>query len=400
MNRQTLQDYIAEYKLDFTRVSQDEIYKWKAVKCFQDEWYVDADDFYSMLSDSLKLTQNLLASGQYFPLRMLLLYSKQKPNEVRDLFKNLFDEEVDLFSRIEEFQKGIDAINDEIYLNKKSYQDHRAVLVYLSLRYPERYFFYKFGMFAAYSRKLELIYTPVKGRIENIGQFNSQCQIIRRELSLDQELLKLHKNRIQNDCYYDENLNILTQDFIYFVSRNSLANQGENTSSITKLSVIETLATSISTLPSKVNFQGRTLNYIQNEIENKYLGDLGEDWVLKYEIEKLERANKHHLIKLINHSARNDGDGTGYDIQSFDEGGNEILIEVKTTKGSRNSTIYLSRNELERSKIDSERYYLYRLYNFNEKTDTAELLIIKGDLTSLCANPATYKIRLNEIEDL
>mgnify|MGYP001234218099 CR=1 FL=1 len=41
------------------------------------------------------------------------------------------------------------------------------------------------------------------------------CSIVRDELVKDQRLLKLHKNRIDEDCYYDNNYNLLTQDFIY-----------------------------------------------------------------------------------------------------------------------------------------------------------------------------------------
>lgn len=395
MNRQILKHYIEEYKLNFDRVNQQEIYKWKAVKCFQDNWNIDAENFYEMLLASIRLTQNLLKSGQYFPLRMLMHYSEQRPNETRLLFKELYNEEEDIFERIDSFQNGIDNLNNELFPGKNSYQDHRAIIVYLALRYPERYFFYKFEMFKQFSEKLELIYKPVRGHIENIGHFNSQCELIRYELSVDQELLKLHKNRITSDCYYDENLNILTQDFIYAVARHldqaiEIPEQIEVETTETKI-----LSTDLTSLPDQLSFRGRTVNFIQNGIENKRLGDLGELWVVKYEIEKLKNANKHNLINQIKHTSKDEGDWTGFDIQSFDREGNKIFIEVKTTKGRQNSTFFVTRNELERSKIEKDNYYLYRLYNYNEQADTADLLIIKGDLTNICEFPTTFKINLN-----
>lgn len=395
MNRQILKHYIEEYKLNFDRVNQQEIYKWKAVKCFQDNWNIDAENFYEMLLASIRLTQNLLKSGQYFPLRMLMHYSEQRPNETRLLFKELYNEEEDIFERIDSFQNGIDNLNNELFPGKNSYQDHRAIIVYLALRYPERYFFYKFEMFKQFSEKLELIYKPVRGHIENIGHFNSQCELIRYELSVDQELLKLHKNRITSDCYYDENLNILTQDFIYAVARHldqaiEIPEQIEVETTEDKI-----LSTDLTSLPDQLSFRGRTVNFIQNGIENKRLGDLGELWVVKYEIEKLKNANKHNLINQIKHTSKDEGDWTGFDIQSFDREGNKIFIEVKTTKGRQNSTFFVTRNELERSKIEKDNYYLYRLYNYNEQADTADLLIIKGDLTNICEFPTTFKINLN-----
>ncbi|RZJ99638.1 MAG: hypothetical protein EOO46_22435, partial [Flavobacterium sp.] len=195
MNRQILHHYIEEYKSNFETVNQYEIYKWKAVKCFQDNWNIDARNFYEMLASSFVLTKNLMDSGQYFPLRMLLQYTERRPEDVRSLFRNLYNEDEDLYGRMNSFQIGINAIHKDYFQNKSSYQDRRAVVVYLTLQYPERYFFYKFEMFKQFSSILDLTYTPIKGRIENIGHFNSICELIRHELSLDQQLLKLHKDR-------------------------------------------------------------------------------------------------------------------------------------------------------------------------------------------------------------
>lgn len=394
MNRQILNHYIDEYKLNFDRVNQEEIYKWRAVKCYQDNWNVDAPNFYEMLLSSLRMTKNLMDSGQYFPLRMLVQYAEQRPNEVRQLFRNLYNEEEDLYERIDSFKLGINAVHDELFENKKSYQDPRAIIVYLVLRYPERYFFYKFEMFKQFSEKLELIYKPVKGHIENIGHFNNICELIRYELSLDQELLKLHKNRITADCYYDENLNILTQDFIYAVTIHLDQNFVPVTTTLPETEQTSVLSTDLTGSTEQISFRGRTVNFIQNGIENKRLGDLGELWVMKHEIDKLKEANKHNLIEKIKHTSKDEGDGTGFDIQSFDKEGNKIFIEVKTTKGKKNSTFFITRNELEKSKIEKASYYLYRLYNYNEQFDTADLLVIKGDLTNLCEFPTTYKINL------
>lgn len=394
MNLQTLRNYIDEYKVDFDRVNQEEIYKWRAVKFFQDNWDIEANEFLEMLTKSIRLTQNLLKSGQYFPLRMLLHYAEQRPEALRDLFKTLFNEEQDIYQRIIDFQNGTEIINNELFPGKNTYQDHRAVIVYLTLYFPERYYFYKFEMFKQFSEKLEITYRPVRGHIENIGHFNNICNIVRYELSNDQELLQLHKNRIGSDCYYDENLNILTQDFIYAVARH--LNQQKITA--TKIIIVSAetnvLASNLTTTQEQLNFKGRTVNFLQNNIDNKRIGDLGELWTLKYEAEKLRRANKHHLIDSIKHTAKDEGDGTGYDIQSFDENGNRIFIEVKTTKGAKNATFYITRTELERSKIEQDDYYLYRLYNYNDEQNTADILFIKGDLTSLCEVPTIYKINL------
>lgn len=396
MNRQILNHYIQEYKLNFEQVNQEEIYKWRAVKCYQDHWDIDAANFYEMLLSSLKMTKNLMDSGQYFPLRMIVQYTEHKPKEVRELFRNLYNEEEDLYSRIQSFKLGINAIHNQLFENKSSYQDSRAIIVYLVLRYPERYFFYKFEMFKQFCEKLEIVYKPVKGHLENIGHFNNICGLIRYELSTNQELLKLHKNRITDDCYYDENLNILTQDFIYAVTIHLKRNFVVEPVPLIETTEATALSIELTTSGEQISFRGRTLNFIQNDIENKRLGDLGELWVMRYEMKKLKEANKHNLIDKVKHISKDEGDGTGFDIQSFDRDGNKMLIEVKTTKGKRNSTFFVTRHELERSKIEKDSYFLYRLYNYNELQDTADLWVIKGDLTTMCVFPTIYKINLTD----
>jgi len=395
MNRKVLNHYIREYKLHFDKVNRYEIYKWKAVKCFQDNWKIDSSHFHEMLVSSFALTKNLMVSGSYFPLRMLVQYAEHSPEEVRVLFRNLYNEDEDLYQRIMDFKNGINAIHIRLFENKSSYQDSRAIIVYLTLRYPERYLFYKFEMFKKFSVILELIYKPIRGRIENIGHFNSISELIRHELSLDQELLKLHKNRLSDDCYYDENLFILTQDFIYAVTIHLDQHLAIATHDVYDFTVTTVLSIDLTSISETATFRGRVVNFIQNGIANKRLGDLGELWVMEYEREKLRRANKKKLVERVKHISNDEGDGTGFDIQSFDTNGGKMFIEVKTTKGNKNAAFYVTRNELERSILEKDNYYLYRLYNFDEKKGRADLLIIKGELTNLCAFPAIYKVNLN-----
>ena len=79
---------------------------------------------------------------------------------------------------------------------------------------------------------------------------------------------------------------------------------------------------------------------------------------------------------------------------SYDLNGEKKYIEVKTTKGRKNTTFYISRNELERSKIEKGNYFLYRVYEYNEETEKGKILKINGDLTRICEVPVNYKVSL------
>lgn len=79
-----LKNILVKYKQDFvSRHWGDEKYKWVAVKSFKDNWDVNADDFADMLTRSLAKTYNLLASTNNFPARMIKVFAKTAPEEVR-----------------------------------------------------------------------------------------------------------------------------------------------------------------------------------------------------------------------------------------------------------------------------------------------------------------------------
>ena len=113
-----------------------------------------------------------------------------------------------------------------------------------------------------------------------------------------------------------------------------------------------------------------------SEIENKELGDAGEELVLKYEMEKLK--NHPDLLKKIKHISKED-DTAGYDILSYKKNGDELYIEVKTTRGGKETPFYLSANEYETWENNISKYVIYRLYEYNPSSG-AKIYKLSGDL--------------------
>ncbi len=219
MNQELLRNFISEYEKEFAKISGEESYKWRAVKQFQDNWKTDADNFVEMLTLSLSKTENLMDSGYYYPRKMIIAIAEKESRSVRRIFIDLFDEGVVLLERIELFQKEIKGLNDRLFPGKNHYQDDRAVLVYLTLRYPEIYYFYKFGMYKVFCEKMEDDFKPTMGRKSNTIEFLKMCEEVKREIRSNNKLLTLHKERITESEYFDTGSNILTQDFIYAVTK-------------------------------------------------------------------------------------------------------------------------------------------------------------------------------------
>lgn len=107
-------------------------------------------------------------------------------------------------------------------------------------------------------------------------------------------------------------------------------------------------------------FQGQVIDWAQKQTSTKQIGDAGEALVIAAEREKLTKSgwlDKADLVAKVK-------DGMGYDILSFDEAGNELHIEVKTTTGKVDEPFYFSINEKEFMEQHPDNYYLYRLHEF------------------------------------
>lgn len=112
----------------------------------------------------------------------------------------------------------------------------------------------------------------------------------------------------------------------------------------------------------------RKFDPAQRDGRNRALGLAGEEFVLEVERRHLLTMGRTDLVRDIEWISQNHGDGTGYDIRSFDAAtGREKLIEVKTTRGGIKTPFFLSRNEEAFSRERSEDFYLYRVFAFGEQ---------------------------------
>lgn len=89
----------------------------------------------------------------------------------------------------------------------------------------------------------------------------------------------------------------------------------------------------------------------QNQLK-KEIGNRGEEIVRKAEEKKLINLGMNDKAKLV--SIVSSDNTLGYDVRSFNELGEEIHIEVKSTKGNgKNYKFYITQNELEKNNNDN-----------------------------------------------
>lgn len=212
------------YKQDFPSFWGNEKYKWEAVQKFQEKWDIEAEDFGAMIKEATSKHVNLLASTNYFPVGMIQSFASVDKERTRNMFRMLYDEEKDLSQRITDFMSEAEAFRKTHDIEwRNHYQDLRAISVYLTFRYPEKYYIYKYKELKKTVDILGDTFT-FKGKDDN-GPFYASCveylNRLCKRLSSDEELQSMMHERLDNEssCYNDIARHITTTDFYFYVGK-------------------------------------------------------------------------------------------------------------------------------------------------------------------------------------
>jgi hypothetical protein len=117
-------------------------------------------------------------------------------------------------------------------------------------------------------------------------------------------------------------------------------------------------------IPKRLRELVRKFDPVERDHRNRALGSAGEEFVVDLERKRLNDANRPELARCIRWVAREEGDGAGYDVLSFDNLSQPRLIEVKTTNGSARTPFFLSRNEFEVASEKPDQWRIYRVHLF------------------------------------
>ena len=195
-----VREIIAQYKAEFARVDLEERYKWIAVKHFQDNWNIDSRDFADMLARSFAKHVNLLDAGVARPLYVVVTFAKREPDKARDSFRILYDESLPLEHRrrvfVEAVKEFVCNMQQEDPRWKNHFQDLHALSVYVTFRYPEKYYIYKYSVLEKVAPLIGLETGP-----ERWKAYVQMCDAIRDVAVADEELISMSRARLDDECY-------------------------------------------------------------------------------------------------------------------------------------------------------------------------------------------------------
>ncbi len=188
-----------------------EKYKYLAIQNFQDNWDLDKPNLYEMFKKSFSKKHNLFfknSSG------FIDTGFKFFPEIMRTMFRKLFDEKIELKSRIVTFQDDSAQLLEQIsekFPDKKisAQQDERTISAYLTFRYPENYIFYLHKYYKALAKEFNL---PNKTN-ENFLTLVSILTSFKEQIEKHTSFIETHRAFYEKPSWDDTNLMI--QNILY-----------------------------------------------------------------------------------------------------------------------------------------------------------------------------------------
>ena len=216
---------ISQYKASFATWIPQEIYKWRAVQCFQEHWMPERANFAEMLKEALAQASNLMDTNYSFPRKMITFFAEQEPDTVRSMFQQLLDPEADVIEQIQNFKQNADALLSRYQLKesmKQHYQGDRTICTYLFFARPNQHFLYQYGKLKAFLAETGLSATCKMGDIQNVLTYQEVANKVLACVQQDSELLNMFETKraeFGSEYYPDAEHHLLADDIIYFGSQ-------------------------------------------------------------------------------------------------------------------------------------------------------------------------------------
>jgi len=209
-----IKEIIGACKFDYRNKSKGVRTICIAVKCFQDNWNIDATDFADMLERAFAKSNNALNMVYigHGRTETIIRYAKLKPEAVRRLFQTLYDEKLPLDFRILDFVDGIKSgISQENLESTGWVQTHSTIptiIAYLTFMYPENYYIYSNTILDAW---IDVFGIELRGDYVSIytQTYTQICDSIHEVATADEELIAMNHKTLGNNCYQDPNNRML-----------------------------------------------------------------------------------------------------------------------------------------------------------------------------------------------
>lgn len=184
------------------------LFAWESQLIFQETWDLDAEDFGAMYDASLQnsTSRRLWKDERYAPKEQMQLFIEAYPDFVREMFKDLFNENKDVENRIDRFLFHCDELLREYrethpdWIETRHYhEDYRMISLYLAFRYPDQYALFDDMVFRRFLKMTQAKDLP---QVADPGRFFKVMRTVYNLLSKEEGLLSAHYQRLDPSTHF------------------------------------------------------------------------------------------------------------------------------------------------------------------------------------------------------
>ena len=227
MNYDNLHELINRYEENFELVNSlehDEIFKWRAIRCFRDAWFsADANNmpFPKMFNLARKESAVLIDNSQVSPTNGIVKIAEKEPEAVEHLFREVLfaDDGGDISVRhnhMEQFLEEIEKLRLKHFPQSWKYkQDRHAASCYLVFFAPEQNYIYRYSDAETFAQYIEFGIDIGSGENFKLEAYYKMCDLVVEALKEHKSLLNKHFTFLSDYCYRDKSLHVLAFDLMY-----------------------------------------------------------------------------------------------------------------------------------------------------------------------------------------
>ncbi len=171
----------------------NELYKWKLIEKTRNAEI-------TVLINEVKKTNLVYTTNYVIMYNNLLQNDKETAEATKEIISNLFDEKLDFFTRLDSYQKDLKKLCEE-----KNYKvcvnDERTALTFLSCKYPEKYTFFKTGVY-----KSLLAFFDITGEegFNRVTHYLSIVDDIASKVKQDTEIINELQKYLNGNPFYEK----------------------------------------------------------------------------------------------------------------------------------------------------------------------------------------------------
>ena len=227
MNTDNLHELIDRYESKIDKIynaEHDELFKWRAMKTWRDEWFkpeLTFSSFAERFTAAKKDFSLFIDNSRMHPSSGVLKLWEKEPDTVEHLFRNVLFEDAgrDVSAaqdRMDSFLDAYETLRQKYYPGNWSYkQDRHSASVFLAMNEPEFHYVYKSSEALKMAKYIDFGLRIGAGTYFSLENYYRLCDGIVAALKEHDSLLEKHFSKLSSQCYDDRSLHLLAFDLMY-----------------------------------------------------------------------------------------------------------------------------------------------------------------------------------------